>query len=59
VTWTTRRAFLGAGLRTAGLVVAASALACDSARPRRGFLGLMEGVMRAYRAAAGRVKAPA
>ncbi|HET9595552.1 MAG TPA: molybdopterin-dependent oxidoreductase [Anaeromyxobacteraceae bacterium] len=37
----TRRGFLGAGVRTAGLALA---LACDGARPKRGFLGLMERV---------------
>ncbi|BDG10207.1 molybdopterin-dependent oxidoreductase [Anaeromyxobacter paludicola] len=36
-----RRAFLAAGLRSAGLL-ALGGLACDSARPRAGFLGAME-----------------
>jgi len=39
----TRRRFLAGGLRSAGLV-ALGGLACDGARPREGFLGLMERV---------------
>ncbi|HZZ83972.1 MAG TPA: molybdopterin-dependent oxidoreductase [Anaeromyxobacteraceae bacterium] len=39
----TRRAFLAAGLRSAGLV-ALGGLACDSSRPHAGFLGAMERV---------------
>ncbi len=39
----TRRAFLSRGVRAAGLV-AAGGLACDSRRPRAGFLGAMERV---------------
>jgi len=39
----TRRSFLAQSLGTAGLV-ALSGLACDSTRPRTGFLGLMERV---------------
>jgi len=39
----TRRDLLVAGARTAGLVALGS-LACDSQRPRQGFLGLMERV---------------
>ncbi len=38
---TTRRRFLGAGARAAG-TIALGGLACDSSRPRAGFLGLME-----------------
>lgn len=38
---TTRRRFLSAGARAAG-AVALGGLACDSGRPRAGFLGLME-----------------
>jgi DMSO/TMAO reductase YedYZ molybdopterin-dependent catalytic subunit len=40
---TTRRRFLAAGVRSAGLV-ALGGLACDSERPRTGFLGAMERV---------------
>jgi DMSO/TMAO reductase YedYZ molybdopterin-dependent catalytic subunit len=43
VSGTTRRGFLSAGLRGAGLVVVGG-LACDSSRPRTGFLGVMERV---------------
>jgi DMSO/TMAO reductase YedYZ molybdopterin-dependent catalytic subunit len=43
VTGSTRRRFLAGGLRTAGLA-ALGGLACDSSRPRAGFLGLMERV---------------
>lgn len=38
---TSRRTFLASGLRGAGLVTL-GAMACDSSRPRAGFLGLME-----------------
>ena len=38
-----RRGFLSGGLRAAGLV-GLGALACDSDRPRTGFLGAMERV---------------
>lgn len=38
-----RRTFLGRALATGGLA-ALGGLACDSAHPKRGFLGLMEGV---------------
>lgn len=40
---TTRRLFLGSGLRVAG-ALAVGALACDGRRPQAGFLGLMERV---------------
>ena len=40
---TSRRGFLRAGIRSAGLL-ALGGLGCDSTRPKAGFLGLMEGV---------------
>jgi DMSO/TMAO reductase YedYZ molybdopterin-dependent catalytic subunit len=46
----TRRRFLAGGLRTAGLMTLGG-LACDSSRPRTGFLGLMERVNEGFQRA--------
>ena len=46
----TRRRFLSAGLRGAGLV-ALGGIACDSSRPHAGFLGLMEQMNERFQAA--------